>query len=178
MKRVVLSLVVPVVLVGAAKVTIDHCLGDLHGAQDEGAVASQPNRPGLADRVATNEAAARAALLLYHSAQQAYRAEHGRFAKELVDLDLPAAIQHARLNDLGVFAPEGYCGYYFEPVLKDGARRMDHEADYVLCAIPLLYPYTGRTTFAIRADGVILEKDTEGLPVLETAEFQKGWRQS
>ncbi len=176
MRGVVLSLVLPVVLVGAVKITIDQCLVDLHGAQSESVAPSPRPAAAPADRIQQNEQAARAALLLYHAAQQAYRAKHGRYAVELTDLDLPADIQAARLNDLGLSAEKGYCGYYFEPVHRDGVRRMDYEVHYVLCAIPLLYPYTGRITFAIGPDGVILEKDTEGLPILETAEFDEGWR--
>lgn len=72
------------------------------------------------------------------------------------------------------FTGEGYQGYQFAHVPKNGTQGMNYEKDFVLCAFPVMYRMTGIHTLAIGPKGIVLQGGTNGLPVHNATDFSDG----
>ncbi|MFK5924090.1 MAG: DUF2950 family protein [Verrucomicrobiota bacterium] len=130
-------------------------------------------------QIISNESAAINALLVYVKAQTTYKSEKGHYANTLSKLDLPAEIKQADMDAFASgenksFTGEGYKGYTFAHVRKNGTQGMNYEKDFVLCAFPAMYHMSGLHTFVIGPKGIVLQSDTNGMPVHNATIFSNG----
>jgi hypothetical protein len=121
------------------------------------------------------------ALESFVASQKRFRSRHRRYARDLTLLEgLPAGVAEASLSfDPGSSAASeprrDFHGYLFATVRMNGATRMAYDQDFVVVAIPAFYPVSGTKTYAAGPRGIVLSRDTQGIPVDNATEFTNGW---
>ena len=128
------------------------------------------------EKITSNEKNISTYLKAYVVAQKKYNRENGRYTKKLSSLNLPKEMIAARIENInGENYKEGFYGYHFVHVKMNGTTKMNYKKDFVLSAVPVLYRVTGINTFAVGPKGIVLKKDTFGMPVHNAVEFSQGW---
>jgi hypothetical protein len=121
------------------------------------------------------------ALERFVTSQKRFRFQHGRYTRDLAQLEgLPPGAAEATLSfeagsSASSEARRDFHGYLFATVRMNGATRMNYDQDFVVVAIPAFYPVSGTKTYAAGPKGIVLGRDTQGIPVDNATEFANGW---
>jgi hypothetical protein len=115
------------------------------------------------------------------ASQKRFRSRQGRYTRDLRQLEgLPAGAGDAILSfetgpSSSSTTAHDFHGYLFATVPMNGTTRMNYDQDFVVVAIPAFYSVTGTKTYAAGPKGIILSRDTQGIPVHNATEFSAGW---
>jgi hypothetical protein len=123
------------------------------------------------------------ALETFVASQKRFHSRHGRYTRDLTQLKgLPIGAAEATLffgagSSASSEVRRDFHGYLFATVRMNGATRMNYDQDFVVVAIPAFYPESGTETYAAGPRGIVLSRDTHGIPVDNATEFANGWIQ-
>jgi len=132
--------------------------GMLMGVALLGAIAAIAAILLLPSGIESNESRARKAMRAYVTAQEKYRRRSGKasFATTLSELKglLPDEVVAAHGHK-----GKPYAGYRFLEMKSFGGMPIKWEFDFALCAVPAEYGRSGRRTFIVATNGLVVHKD-------------------
>lgn len=180
--RVVLAIAVGILVVGWSVPRImDHYFAGEDGETNALAVMTWMWENAAGETAEDSRRPVVDALESFVASQKGFRSRHGRYTRDLTLLEgLPAGVAEASLSfepgsSASSEARRDFHGYLFATVRMNGTTRMDYDQDFVVVAIPAFYSVSGTKTYAAGPRGIVLTRDTQGIPVDNATEFANGW---
>lgn len=138
---------------------------------------------GKKELIAAYEDAAVAAMRLYCTSQVVFVKKKHKYASNMPELHStkgadgkPLELVSKEMSEAYGERPIPWKGYVFREMQTIGGKKIDWSQDFALCATPAEYGKTGKLTFIVTIDELVLAKDLGKAQLLTDFPAQKeGW---